>query len=1190
MNTELSNPFSTGGGGPNFEVRVQAAFVALMLTGGFAPGLPGLPIKKMKLQGKLEGYDTDDLIVFVESPDGSQKRKMLAQIKRTVSITKNDKKFREVISAAWNDFNGCGFSKNEDIIALITGPLSATDVNHVRTILEWARYSNTADEFINKVCRSYHSNDGKRRKLQAFRTQLKYANATVDQPVEDEILFEFLKHFHLLGYDLDIKAGVSLSLLHSLIHQYSEENVQNLWGRLVDEVMSANQNAGTISRDNLSGDLRDTFKQRVYESIPEEFVSGRPEPEEWDWSQYPHVNDLALANLIGTWNENNEDDRAVIQQLTGLDYFTWIGGLREILEQPNSPVALNNGKWRIKKRKELWKSLGGKLFDNHIDTFKQCIVKVLKGRDPQFDLPADERYAASIHGKELSNSSFLRNGMTESLALLGNYPEVLVRCSQNKPQETAVLTVHEIFADADWVLWGSLGTLLPVLAEAAPDNFLDILEKALRSKPCPFDELFSQEGAPLTGSNYMTGLLWALETLAWDAEHLVRVCIILGKLAAHDPGGPWANRPANSLTEIILPWHPQTIAPIEDREVAVKTLINEVPDEAWNLLVSLLPRQHQMSSGTRKPTWQNTIPDGWDAGVTSKDYWKQVNTYAEMAISMASNDIDKLAQLVGILDKSGSPSFDKLLEHLSSEEICGKPEDQRLKLWRKLTELAAKHRRFSDTERALSDKTISKIKDVAAKLAPQNPFNLHRRLFSHDDLALYEGTWGDPQQEQKLNQHRQKLDQSRKQAIKEILAYGGMDMVLQFAGSVESSWDVGRSLGAIANAENDNRILPALLETDNTKLEQFVSAYIRSRQDVNEWEWVDGFDTSNWSVAQIGQFLAYLPFTKETWHRATDWLGKSEKEYWSNTSANPYRDQTHGDLSFAIDKLIKYGRPHAAIACLRKMIHSNQPLDKSRSVKALMAAISSREPSHVVDLNNIIPIIKALQNDPDTDPDALFQIEWAYLNLLDEHYYAEASPKTLENRLSSGPEFFCEVIRLVYPSKKETESPKELSEQEKAIAENAYKLLDKWKTPPGTQSDGQFLPEQFTEWLNKTREACAKSGHLDVALMQIGKVLIHAPSDPEGLWIHRTVASALNADDADDMRNGFRTGIFNAQGRSFGPTEKSERERIKKYKQKAKEIENAGYYRFAIALKKLVEEHERLTKIYETYRAEMRML
>ena len=177
-----------------------------------------------------------------------------------------------------------------------------------------------------------------------------------------------------------------------------------------------------------------------------------------------------------------------------------------------------------------------------------------------------------------------------------------------KPKDTANFVVREIFKNADWKLWGNLYDLLPVLAEAAPNEFLDVVENALDQSPCPFDELFSRERDGVGGRNYLAGLLWALETLAWDAEHLVRVCVILGELAARDPGSTWSNRPANSLTEIILPQYPHTKAPIEKCEVAVKTLVNEVPDVAWNLLISLLPRQHQISSGTHKPAWQNNIP------------------------------------------------------------------------------------------------------------------------------------------------------------------------------------------------------------------------------------------------------------------------------------------------------------------------------------------------------------------------------------------------------------------------------------------------------------------------------------------------------------------------------------------------------------------------------------------------------
>lgn len=1164
---ELSSPFSTGGGGGQFEAHVQAFFVVLMLTGGFAPCLlPCWPISKIKLQGKFAGYDTDDLIVFVEKAGSNQKRKILGQIKHSISITKNDKVFGEVIQAAWNDFNNSSlFTRGKDTIALITGQLSATDVNDVRTILEWARQSENADEFINKVQLANFSSQIKQNKLQAFKTNLKNANG--GNPVSDEILFEFLKHFHLLGYDLDIKAGVTLSLLLSLIGQYSQENAQSLWSRLVDEVQSANKNAGTISAESLPEDLQTAFKQRVYEVIPNEFSSGQLPSVKLDWSKHSYASDLVIANLLGAWNEKNAADLEVVRQLANEEFGSWISKIREILQLPESPVALKNGRWRVTERKELWKELGARLFDNNLDNFKQSVVIALTERDPQFDLPSEERYAASIHGKVLKHSPELRKGLAESLALLGTQPDDLNNCSQNKPETIAVLAVREIFGKADWVLWGSLNNLLPVLAEAAPDEFLNAVENALQQTPCPFDELFSQEGNGITGGNYLTGLLGALETLAWDEKFFVRVCVILGDLASHDPGGNWVNRPANSLTTILLPWLPQTIASIDKRKVALLTLQKEVPEVAWKLLLGLLPKQHQMSTGTHKPSWRNTIPDGWEKGVTQQEYWEQVSFYAELAVSMANNDMAKLNELIGHHDNLPKPSFDKILDHLSSKAVCNKPEDERLVLWTGLTAFALMHRRFSYAKWALRSDIVSKIKTVAAKLAPKNPLNLHRRLFSGHGCNLYE-------ENENWEEQRQKLEERRRQAIEDILAYGGMDSVIRFAESVESPLYVGHSLGVIAEAKIDATILPAFLEAENKKLAQFASGYAGSRQYSHGWAWVDGLDKSDWSVTQIGQLLSYMPFTEEAWNRAVVWLGQSEREYWGRTSAsaNPYH--TDGDIGTAIDKLIEYGRPHAAINCLYRMPHDKQPLDKSRSVKALLAAVSSAEPSYAMDAYHIVEIIKALQDDPGTDPDDLFQVEWAYLPLLDRHN--GASPKLLENRLASDPAFFCEVIRLIFRSNKEDKSEKEPSEQDRSIATNAWRLLHEWRTPPGTQPDGAFSREQFTQWLEQTKETCAESGHLEVALTHIGQVLIHCPPDPDGLWIHRAAADALNDKNAEKMRNGFSIAIFNSRGvHTVDPTGKPERELAEHYRKKAEDVENAGYQRFAVTMRSLAESYDR---------------
>jgi len=298
------------------------------------------------------------------------------------------------------------------------------------------------------------------------------------------------------------------------------------------------------------------------------------------------------------------------------------------------------------------------------------------------------------------------------LALLGNQPDVLINCSQGKPETIAVLTIRDLFAIDGWWLWGSLNNLLPILAEAAPK------EKSLQQSPCPFDELFLQEGDAV---NYLTGLLWALESLAWDEVYLVRVCVIFAELTTHDPGGTWSNRPVKSLVTILLPWLPQTTASVDKRKVVLKTLQRELPVVTWKLLLSLLPHPYSISMGTHKPSWRNTIPDDWEKGASQQDSWELVSCCAELAVSMANNDITKLTELIGYLDKIPVPAFEKILEHLSSEAICGKQEDERLVLWDKLTGFVSRHRRFSNAEWSLAADMVLKIEAVATKLAPKNP-------------------------------------------------------------------------------------------------------------------------------------------------------------------------------------------------------------------------------------------------------------------------------------------------------------------------------------------------------------------------------------------------------------------------------------------------------------------------------------
>ena len=390
--------------------------------------------------------------------------------------------------------------------------------------------------------------------------------------------------------------------------------------------------------------------------------------------------------------------------------------------------------------------------------------------------------------------------------------------------------------------------------------------------------------------------------------------------------------------------------------------------------------------------------------------------------------------------------------------------------------------------------------------------------------------------------------------------------------NVDSPRRVGYSLGVISKNDIDGFILPNLIKDEESKIKEFTGAFVFAKYREQGWGWVDQLETLKWSKEQIGIFLSYLPSSNETWDYIARILGEHEDEYWKRANVYPYDEKN--DWNYAIKKLIKYKRPNAAITCLNAILHKQKNVNETLATKALLDAISTEEPLHEFDSYNTIEVIRALQDDPEINQDDLFSIEWAYLTLLTGPG-RQASPKLLEQKLASEPDFFCEAIRLLYRSEDESESDKEPTKQQKIIAQNVWRLLNDWRTLPGTNPDGSFSEDNFNEWLKSVKTKCKQSGHIEVALITIGGVLIHYIPDPNSLWIHRALAEALNAEDADDMRHGFRIGTFNSRGvHHVDPTGKPEKELAAKYRKKDEEVENAGYYRFANTLRSIADSYE----------------
>ena len=1146
-----SNPSSTGGGGNDFESCIQAYFVTLMLTRGSAPLFSGMSIVEVKLQTRIDGYQTDDILVFFGNERSKERRKLLGNIKCSMEFTKSSDSFGDVIQSAWNDFNNPDvFVKGKDVIALITGLLSRTDKKSVSWLLDQAKCVPSAGDFFRRVKTKNYSPEKCEEKLQAIQHHLKNANGSND--VSKEELHNFLKHFYLLDCDLD-RDGTSLSLLHSRISQFHPQCPQWVWSRIVTIVQQQNKHAGTITRDNFSEDILKVFEPKKFQAD-----KGKGEP---DWAKHPHAVYLAQVALIGQWDDRRESDKEAIARLHGISYDDWLQKARGILNFSDSPLSVKGSVWKVVDRYDIWKWLAPCVLDKDLDRFQSVAVAVLKEPDPAFNLPVNERHMAKVYGAGPQHSYELRKGIAEGLAILGSQPGVCSKCSPGKVEITSTLSVREIFSDADHTIWGNLNDMLPALAEAAPDEFLKTVEKTLRVTPCPFDELFSQEGSIILGRSYIAGLLWALEGLAWDEDYFVRACAMLGALDEHDPGGQWTNRPFNSLVTILLPWFPQTRASIAKRRVAIETLLKEHPDKTFDLFIQLLPDQHRSSAGTHKPQWRKIVPHDWKKDVTHEDYREQVSFYANLAVDAAGLDTNKLSKLIDRFDSLSPPAFDKLIETLGSTSISELPEDQRILLWDHLTKFAKKHRRYARAEWALSDERVTRIEKVTEPLTPKNLFALHKHLFTDHETYSY-----DPDGD--LKEQQEKFEERRKAAVAEIFQQGGIQEVARFAESVASPYQVGYALGVIEDESIEQFLFPSFLDMAGKRKRDLVKGFVWKRYYSKGWQWCDSIDRSNWTPKQVGCFLTCLPFIKGTWDRASKWLKDDQSEYWSRTDANGAEAIFHKcGLDDAVVKLIDHGRPHAAINCLHSVYFKKLPVSVDLCVRALLEGVSSREPVVVMDRYRIAKLIEFLQSKPSVAKEDIYKIEWAYVLLLCD-YDIEAEPKFLGSRLANDPVFFCDVIKLV----------DRLKNEEAIKAYRLCKLLNKWKTPPGLQEDGTFNAEAFNKWLRKVRALCEESGRLEVAFTHIGNVLIHAPSDPDGLWIHRNVASALNSDEPafDDMRSGFDMGETNARGIHWvDPTGKPEKELAEKYRDKAEALENAGFHRFAVTLKDLAKDYER---------------
>ena len=374
--------------------------------------------------------------------------------------------------------------------------------------------------------------------------------------------------------------------------------------------------------------------------------AGGPTPA---WASVDPQSSLPSLMLVGQWDESNEHDKETVVQITGRPYEDVARVATALAQTEDSPLTKVGSRWRFLSHEEAWHLLAPRLTVDDVERFTEEAVRILGTESSEYELPVEQRHLAGIQGKGVPHSRLLREGIVRTLALMGNQGE-RAQNVEDVPYRPAIVLRRVLTEDKGWEIWATLSSDLATLAEADPDTVLGAIEWRLSATPGSFEDLFHQEGDPLFGGAQHTGLLWALERLAWAPEYFSRVAVILARLAQTDPGGRIANRPAESLKTMFLPWFRVSEASDSQRLQTLGALLTRVPQAGWRTLVDAFPTGHDFAVGREPPLWRPWGQDG-----TPRPNWEQIRASVKemerLLMLHVEDDADRWKDVLSLISR-----------------------------------------------------------------------------------------------------------------------------------------------------------------------------------------------------------------------------------------------------------------------------------------------------------------------------------------------------------------------------------------------------------------------------------------------------------------------------------------------------------------------------------------------------------
>jgi len=872
---------------------------------------------------------------------------------------------------------------------------------------------------------------------------------------------------------------------------------------------------------------------------------------------------IVIAALMATeWDNRKEKDKETLSRLSGVPYEQVEEKLFVLASVVDAPVRLIENVWQVISKRDLWSLVCYKINRQSIERLENVILTVLGESDPSYDLAPAERWLANIKGAIPEYSTILKSGLADTLALLATFGDSECHnIGEIKPSNRVQYWVRELLnKDLSARSWYSFGETLKSLSEAAPESFLNALERSIEGHNPPIGLLFVEHGE-FSGYTHANNIIWALETISWKLDYLPLVSRALCKLAEIDARGRYGNCPLNSLKEIYLGWINNTRATHMERlQIIDSNLIKFHPKVVWELLILLLPDVlGEFSSPINKPIYSNWA-ENVKKEVMKKDYDQYSESVANMLLNLVSEDPESrwpdLAENITRLPKK---QLNEAIEKLISIDRNELNNETRLEIADKLRAIISQHREFEETKWASPKCIIDKLEEAYNFIVPDSIVLKSKYLFD-----VYYPNLINPliSCEKHTQEYNEIIELYRKDELLKIYQILGIKGIKQLITSCNFPKIAGKT---IANLELRNNVESELLNwlESEDALKAASQSFILSCA-IADRNWVKVvFDQSkNWSEDKIVNFLSGLPFNKDTFDILSQLDGKITEKYWREINSFNLVGRDLGKINWVLEQLLLYGRPIEALSVASNFFYDSNPsvsldcrllADILQKIAVNPGDYENKTISQVQ--NDILEAIEYVQKQKQLPEKEIIQIEWIYLPLLRLNSF---KPKYLEEEILNNAEFFSLLVSFVFKSNKDKKEKENVDEKtEKFRAKNALMLLNLVSSIPGQREDCTIDVEKLREWVHKARGHLELMGMMEVGDYQIGKVLSNSPTGSDNIWPHESVRDLIEELQNPDLENAIKIEKMNSRGattRFVFDGGKQEKEIAEKYSVQAETI------------------------------------